>query len=320
MKAPLISIIVPVYKVEPYLRPCLDSVVNQTYTNLEIILVDDGSPDNCPQMCEDYAIRDCRIKVIHKENGGLSDARNAGLDIAKGDYIYFLDADDYIGNETIASLYKHIQEKDNTAIAIGYFTADYDGEYKPYRKDWIFNKPRYIEAIDFANRMLMEKSNFAATAKLYKKQLFENLRFKKNKKNEDTLFIADLALVMEKKSFISIDIPLYSYYYRIHAQSISHDEKDPLEKHVINNYGTIIKMFKSRVNIVHFLINRQFDLTIDLQTKYLKSGYSDEYIDNIGNIKKIPLLFIIKKKKIKFILYFIILKYAPRLFLKFKQK
>lgn len=316
----LVSIIVPIYKVEPYLRRCLNSIINQTYTNLEIILVEDGSPDKCPQICDEYAAKDKRIIVIHKKNGGLSDARNTGLDLAKGDYIYFLDGDDYIGNETITSLYKHIQEKDNTAIAIGYFTADYDGEYKPYRKDWIFYKPRYIDAIDFANRMLMEKSNFAATAKLYKRELFKKLRFQKNKKNEDTLFIANLAQVIEKNSFISIDIPLYSYYYRIRAQSISHDENDPLEKHVINNYGTIIKMFKSRVNLVHFLKKKQFDLTIDLQSKYLKNGNSDEYINNIVNIKKIPLLYIIKKKKIKFILYFIILKYAPRLFLKFKQK
>lgn len=316
----LVSIIVPIYKVEPYLRHCLNSIVNQTYTNLEIILVDDGSPDNCPQICDEYAARDNRIVVIHKENGGLSDARNAGLDIAKGDFIYFLDSDDYLGEDIISCLYEHIQAKDNVAIAIGYFTSVYGNESKPYRKEWIFDKPRYIESTDFVNRMLMEKSNFAATAKLYKRDLFENLRFQKGKRNEDTLFIADLALIIEKNSFSCIDVPIYSYYYRIHTQSISHDEKDPLEKHVINNYETIIEMFKSRAYLVHFLKNRQFDLTIDLQSKYLNNGNSNAYINNIENIKKIPFFHVVKKKNIKFLLYFIILKYAPRLFQKYKQK
>ena len=98
---PLVSIIVPIYKVEPYLRRCLDSIVNQTYTNLEIILVDDGSPDNCPQTCDEYAAKDNRIIVIHKENGGLSDARNIGLDIWKGDYISFVDSDDWVEKKYI---------------------------------------------------------------------------------------------------------------------------------------------------------------------------------------------------------------------------
>ena len=94
-KTPLISIIVPIYHVEQYLNRCVESIVNQTYSNLEIILVDDGSPDNCPKMCDDWAKRDSRIKVIHKGNGGLSDARNAGMKIAKGDVISFIDSDDW---------------------------------------------------------------------------------------------------------------------------------------------------------------------------------------------------------------------------------
>lgn len=100
----LISIIVPVYKVEEYLDKCIESIVNQTYTNLEIILVDDGSPDNCPKMCDKWAEKDNRIKVIHKENGGLSDARNAGLSVATGDFIAFVDSDDYIESDMYEKL------------------------------------------------------------------------------------------------------------------------------------------------------------------------------------------------------------------------
>ena len=89
------SVIIPIYKVEQYLRQCVDSVLAQTYTDVEIILVDDGSPDSCPAICDEYAKKDSRIKVIHKPNGGLSDARNAGLDMAQGEYVLFLDSDDW---------------------------------------------------------------------------------------------------------------------------------------------------------------------------------------------------------------------------------
>lgn len=320
MIPPLISIIVPIYKVEPYLRQCLDSIVNQTYVNLEIILVDDGSPDECPKICDEYANKDKRIEVIHKENGGLSDARNAGLDICKGEYIYFLDSDDYIGNDTISILYQYLQKNKQYAIAIGYFTAFCDGVHKPYRKDWLFNQPRPIDSTEFTERMLMEKSNFASTAKLYKRELFENLRFQKGTKNEDTLFIADLAQIIEKNKLDCIDVPIYSYYYRIHAQSISHDEKDPLEKHVISNYDAVIETFKNKSDLVNFLRSRQFDLTIDLQTKYLAQGESNAYRKNIKNVKKIPLIHVIKKMNVKYLLYFIILKYMPIFFLNLKLR
>lgn len=96
---PLISVIVPIYNVEKYLARCVDSIVNQTYKNLEIILVDDGSPDLCPQMCDDYAEKDSRIKVVHKKNGGLSDARNAGMAVSTGEYISFIDSDDYVSDD-----------------------------------------------------------------------------------------------------------------------------------------------------------------------------------------------------------------------------
>lgn len=102
----LVSVIVPVYKVEPYLDRCVSSIVSQTYRNLEILLVDDGSPDRCGQMCDDWALKDSRIKVIHKPNGGLSDARNAGIRASKGEYIAFVDSDDYLSCEMIEKLYQ----------------------------------------------------------------------------------------------------------------------------------------------------------------------------------------------------------------------
>jgi len=103
---PLISVIVPVYKVEAYLDPCVESIINQTYRNLEIILVDDGSPDRCPEMCDAWAAKDSRINVVHKKNGGASDARNAGLDVFLGDYVTFIDADDLVASDMVEVLFK----------------------------------------------------------------------------------------------------------------------------------------------------------------------------------------------------------------------
>ena len=112
MEMPLVSVIVPVYKVESYLHRCVDCILAQTYANLEIILVDDGSPDNCGKICDEYAQKDKCIKVIHKKNGGLSDARNAGLDIAMGEYITFVDSDDWIHFQYVEILLNNLTKAD----------------------------------------------------------------------------------------------------------------------------------------------------------------------------------------------------------------
>ena len=111
MNSPLISVIIPVYKVERYLDKCVNSVLSQTYTNLEIFLVDDGSPDNSGMMCDKYARDDSRVKVIHKKNGGLSDARNAAIDVATGDWLTFIDSDDYVAPDYVDTLYTLVSEK-----------------------------------------------------------------------------------------------------------------------------------------------------------------------------------------------------------------
>ena len=123
----LISVIVPVYKAEKYLDKCVQSIVNQTYKNLEIILVDDGSPDNCPQMCDEWAKKDSRIKVIHKENGGVSSARNAALDICLGEYAAFADSDDFIEENMLESMMK-TAEKAKAEVVVCGFTFEENGQ------------------------------------------------------------------------------------------------------------------------------------------------------------------------------------------------
>lgn len=119
MNSPLVSVVVPIYKVEAFLDRCISSVVQQTYRNLEIILVDDGSPDRCPQICDDWARADCRIKVIHKENAGLGMARNTGIECATGSYVYFLDSDDYIDPETIEETVRSAREHSAEIVLFG---------------------------------------------------------------------------------------------------------------------------------------------------------------------------------------------------------
>lgn len=121
---PLISVIVPIYNVEKYLDQCIESIVNQTYRNLEIILVDDGSPDNCPEKCEKWAQKDPRIKVIHKDNAGLGFARNSGLDIAQGRYVVFIDSDDFVDVRMIETLYQQIDDGDVIYCGLNRFHPD----------------------------------------------------------------------------------------------------------------------------------------------------------------------------------------------------
>ena len=136
-KEPLISVIIPVYKVEKYLKRCIDSVINQTYKNLEIILVDDGSPDNCPKICDDYSKKDKRIKVIHKKNGGVSAARNKGLKLSNGDYIVFVDSDDWLEYNFVEEMLTNLRKNKVDYFFVLYqYTASF--HKNPFDKPTIF--------------------------------------------------------------------------------------------------------------------------------------------------------------------------------------
>ena len=185
VKDDLISVIVPVYKVEKYLDRCVESIVNQTYKNLEIILVDDGSPDNCSQMCDEWAKRDSRIKVIHKANGGQADARNAGLDIAIGDYITFVDSDDVVDKDYVEYLW-NIKCGLNVDVAICQDRLMHsDGELLC---DNTFHEREFVlNGHDACKNFLYQRFiQVSSWAKIYKKSIFDGLRFPKGKIFEDT--------------------------------------------------------------------------------------------------------------------------------------
>lgn len=207
MPNPLVSVIVPVYRVENYLHRAVDSLINQTYTNLEIILVDDGSPDRCPQICDEYAGQDSRIKVIHKPNGGLSDARNTGLAIASGDYLVFLDSDDYLHIKAIEILISEAIRHKACIVCCGMNIVDSDNNIYDHRKcdeNFVSNN------IDATKLLLQDRfpHNFAC-GKLYKRELFDNLQFPVGRLYEDTA--TTYLAVNRAKSVLCLKDCLYYY-------------------------------------------------------------------------------------------------------------
>lgn len=204
-----ISLIVPVYKVEPYIRKCVDSLLYQTLSEIEIILIDDGSPDNCGEICDEYAKKDSRIVVIHKENGGLSSARNAALDVCKGEYVMFVDSDDYVEPTFCEEALKMIRDNHVMCASFGYY--EYIGTETTV---WRTKIPRVVEAED-AIRSLITSDDVIynlACNKIYHKSLFENMRYPIGKHYEDqgtTYKLFDLA----GKIYVSSAL-LYHYVRR----------------------------------------------------------------------------------------------------------
>lgn len=206
---PLISIIVPIYNVETYLERCVESLRTQTYANLEIILVDDGSPDGCPAICDAYAGKDIRIRVIHQENAGLSGARNAGIEIAKGEYLAFVDSDDYVTPDFIQSLYELLQE---TGCSIGQCRFAYvQGEPLKSEPNPSFRIYRGESLMEQLYGPEEEATYFVvAWNKLYRRELFENIRYPLGRIHEDEATTYRLFHQGRKLAFL--DRTLYGYY------------------------------------------------------------------------------------------------------------
>ncbi len=218
MIEPLISVIIPIYNVESYLRECIDSVLIQTYKNLEIILVDDGSPDKCGEMCDEYKYQDSRIIVIHKENGGLSSARNAALDICKGKYISFIDSDDYVSPFFIEILYKGICFNDaDIATIIGSEEFLVDSNQRP---DLATSSEDY-RVEDIEKNIAIEKLCYQTIAngtpfRLYKREIFKNIRFPVGYVFEDVATTYRTFIEANKLSIIHSKL----YAYRVRKDSI----------------------------------------------------------------------------------------------------
>lgn len=205
----MISVIVPIFNVDIYLPKCIDSIIYQSYPDLEIILVDDGSLDRCPEICDDYANKDNRIKVIHKSNGGLSNARNAGLEIATGEYISFIDSDDYIAEHMYKDMLSAIENVDADLCICGYDRVNNIGEVKTSAqyKNAILSQDQAFEMLVQGNVYFIISCN-----KLYRKEIFDSLRFKEGKTHEDEFIMHHV--YGKCKKIVTLEKSYYYYFVR----------------------------------------------------------------------------------------------------------
>ncbi len=179
----MVSVIVPVYRVEDYLDKCIESIIGQVYSNLEIILVNDGSPDNCGEICDDYAKKDKRIKVVHKKNGGLSDARNYGIEVATGKYILFVDSDDWVELDTAGYLVDLALINSSDIVTVTYAPV-YEGSL-PTPDSGTYRVRNLDPAEALSDALYGSDSTLHAWGKLYKRSLFKNVRFPVGRLYED---------------------------------------------------------------------------------------------------------------------------------------
>lgn len=264
----LVSVIVPIYKVEPFIHKCVDSIVSQTYRNLDIILVDDGSPDNCGIIADQYANSDSRITVIHKENGGLSDARNAGLKIAKGDFIVFVDSDDYINENYVDKMLSLcIENAADIAVCSHSF---YDEIGNLWGNEVGKKKIQILDGVEASKIILYQKGyDVSAWGKIYKKSVFANLFFPKGLNFEDIPTTYQAFMKSNKVIFTNEKF----YYYQIRANSIETEKfnykkldgiktGEILINEVEKKYPQILSAARSRYFAINMHILAQIDSNI----------------------------------------------------------
>jgi len=284
IKSSLISVIIPIYNVESYIRECIDSVINQTYKNLEIILVNDGSSDNSPQICDDYSKKDSRIIVIHKKyNSGPSDTRNAGLKISKGEYIYFLDSDDYIVKDAIESL---LSEAQYYSADIVFFDARIIGNtnnpnYPPntYLRKGLYSNP--LKGLYMLEKLL-ENSDYRPSVPLLfirRNILIENeIKFYSGILYEDELFTFKLFLI----STIVVYLQKPLYYRRIRDNSIMTRK---IGQHQFLSLITIAAEFvniyvnQTKMNNNRYIIKNHFNnILLIVKNRYYQLSLKDRII------------------------------------------
>lgn len=221
---PLITVVIPCYNVDAYLPKCIDSIIEQTYRNIEIFLVDDGSPDRCGLICDEYAEKDIRIKVIHKNNGGLSDARNVAIELAEGEYLTFVDSDDYVTNDYVESLYKLIVENDaqmSITQCIPFLEGTKPVDAKQTEITTVFDTNAAL-----INMFYQKEFDNSAWAKMYHCSLFKSgIRYPKGWLYEDLSTTYRLMMLCSKIAFSSYE----NYYYLLRKNSIERAPFKPLK-------------------------------------------------------------------------------------------
>lgn len=281
----VISIIIPVYKVELYLERCINSIIHNTYKNLEIICVDDGSPDNCPEILDNYALRDERIKVIHKENGGISSARNAAMDIMTGDYVAFIDSDDWIHPRYFELLMNNLVENDADLVICDYQRVSENRNYDKFGD-------AQVKRISIEEIIGEHKLKSYVWGKLYKKELLNGNRFSECTKVEDAFFNISIYSSHPNLNAVYIDIPLYYYFVRQGSLITNFDGIEMIE--LASSYEKLIHRFDN--------LNVQKLLCIEILKRCLSARYTFSVRnekDRMPECQKMmkTALFELKKKK-----------------------
>lgn len=305
---PLISVIIPVYNVEKYISECIESILGQTYKELEIILVDDGSSDNSSQICDEYGEKDERIKVIHKENGGLSDARNTGMSMALGGYLIFVDSDDYMVHDGIEYLY-NLMIENNAQLVIGGVE-----KFRDDTKQVIANTYDGRELIDCFDKQEAMKDMFlngcASWARLYKKEIHDRVLFPKGEINEDEAIM--LHIIENCEKVVKTNRIIYRYRYR--PQSITstsfHKKKLAWYEHCKANLSHISSRYPDLIPYAEYrycssMIWCLNNMTVDVKTYREEiKRIRQELKKLLPHVRKTGLLR--KKEKIRayFLLYF----------------
>lgn len=290
----IVSIIIPIYNVEKYLPRCVKSVLEQTYKKIEIILVDDGTKDNSGVMCDEYAKHDSRIRVIHKENGGLSSARNAGMEIATGDAFFFLDSDDYIAVECISKMVSLMEEysADISIVQMKYIHENMNEEVScDKEKEIVMNSETAIE-----ESLYQKLYTCCAPAKLYSRKAIGNVLFPLGRVAED---LATCHLFLNNANTIAYS-SYYGYYYRQHESSIMHvfnpKRLDALE------WATALESFckEKYPSIIRATYCRTFNVAIHLLLDLPNSGeLHDLYYAKIWEEIKRTRLKVLFNKKVR---------------------
>lgn len=290
----LVSVIVPVYNAEVYLRKCIESIINQTYEKLEVILVDDGSTDNSGKICDEYSLKDNRIRVIHKSNKGLSDTRNKGIEIAQGEYLSFVDSDDYIDRDMIRYIVENMeQNKCDIGICGWFLEREKDISICKFEcSKMIINSEKCIEYLLSNNSF----DNFMCN-KIFKKKLFKNIRFPVGKKLEDLSVL--YKIISEAESIYIESKPLY--YYVLHDNSITSNLYNQIDESVFDEYiirkDNLLKMYpnlKDKILSNYFTACRS-NLIISIKSNKRDAGFEKERIKDMKENWK----YIWKDKSIK---------------------
>lgn len=272
----LVSVIVPIYNVEKYLDVCISSIVNQSYQKLEILLIDDGSTDNSPVICEDWGKKDNRIKVIHKKNGGLSDARNAGLNCAMGDWILFVDSDDFISLDLVKIAIKTAHKNHSDLVAFDYLKVGEECNDVQWSQNEIVSEEIYIGKEMLRAFVKNGKGSMTSWNKLYYRSLWENYRFPVGKIHEDEFVIVDILERVQSATIIDLQL----YFYRQRQGSIMAIRNKKAEYDALEAFEIRCQKLKNDREL--------FFPTLNLYLCQLVKLY---YIENEENRKKIISLF-----------------------------